>query len=88
MDKKPLLSYNQILILLAASLAAAMIGSVTLGRYPIGLKELGGILASRFWELEPFWTKTQESLLLQHRLPRIFWVLLPVPPSVPLWQSC
>jgi len=65
------LSYPKILILLAVCLAAAMIGSVTLGRYPIGWKELGGILASRIWEIEPFWTKTQESLLLQHRLPRI-----------------
>ena len=71
MKKKPTLSYNKILILLAVSLLAAMIGSVTLGRYPIGLKELGGILVSRFVEMEPFWTKTQESLLLQHRLPRI-----------------
>ena len=71
MGKKPLLSYNKILILLAASLIVAIIGSVTLGRYPIGLKELGGILASRVWDMEVFWTKTQESLLLQHRLPRI-----------------
>ena len=71
MSKKPLLSYNRILFLLAVSLAAAIVGSVTLGRYPIGLKELGGILASRFWDVEVFWTKTQESLLLQHRLPRI-----------------
>mgnify|MGYP003292363189 FL=1 len=71
MKKKPRLSYNQILVLLVVALVAAVIGSVTLGRYPISLKELGGILASRIWELEPFWTKTQESLLLQHRLPRI-----------------
>ena len=71
MKKTGKLSYNQILLLLSVSLAAAMVGSVTLGRYPIGLKELGGILVSRFWELEPFWTMTQESLLLQHRLPRI-----------------
>ena len=71
MVKKPHLSYNKILILLAVSLLAAMVGSVTLGRYPIGLKELGGILASQVLEVEPFWTKTQESLLLQHRLPRI-----------------
>ena len=71
MKKKPMLSYNQILLLLAASLLALMLGSVTLGRYPIGLKELWGILFSRFRDIEPFWTKTQESLLLQHRLPRI-----------------
>ena len=71
MKKNGKLSYNQILILLGVALVIAMIGSVTLGRYPIGLKELCGILASRVWDLEPFWTKTQESLLLQHRLPRI-----------------
>ena len=71
MKKNIRLSYTQILILLGVALIAAMLGSVTLGRYPIGLKELGGILASRVWDIEPFWTKTQESLLLQHRLPRI-----------------
>ena len=71
MKKKRTLSYNQILLLLTAALIAVMLGSVTLGRYPIGLKELGGILVSRIWDMEPFWTKTQESLLLQHRIPRI-----------------
>ena len=71
MKKKRNLSYNQILLLLTAALVAVMLGSVTLGRYPIGLKELGGILASRVWNIVPFWTKTQESLLLQHRIPRI-----------------
>ena len=71
MKKKHSLTYSQILLLLAAALIAVMLGSVALGRYPIGLKELGGILASRIWSIEPFWTKTQESLLLQHRLPRI-----------------
>ena len=47
MKMKKRLTYNQILLLLAAALIAVMIGSVTLGRYPIGLKELGGILVSR-----------------------------------------
>ena len=51
MVKKPHLSYNKILILLSASLIAVMVCSVTLGRYPIGLKELGGILASRVLEM-------------------------------------
>ena len=71
MRRKLTLSYHQILLLLTIALAASIVGSVALGRYPIGLKELGGILLSRFVEMEPFWTKTQESLLLQHRLPRI-----------------
>jgi len=71
MKKKQALTYNQILLLMAVALIAVILGSVTLGRYPIGLKELGGILASKVWNTEPFWTKTQESLLLQHRIPRI-----------------
>ena len=65
------LSRNGIIAILAAALAVTVIGSVTLGRYPIGLRELGGIIASRFVYIEPFWSGTQESLLLMHRLPRI-----------------
>ena len=65
------LSYSSIIALLAAVLVVTIIGSVTLGRYPIGLRELGGIIASRFVCIEPFWSKTQESLLMMHRLPRI-----------------
>ena len=41
MQKKHSLTYNRILLLLAVSLIAVMLGSVTRGRYPIGLKELG-----------------------------------------------
>ena len=52
-------------------LFVALIGSVTLGRYPIGFRELCGIIGSCFVKIEPFWSKTQESLLLNHRLPRI-----------------
>lgn len=65
------LSYPTILALLGALLLVSIIGSVVLGRYPIGLRELGGILLSRFADIEPFWAPVQESLLLQHRLPRI-----------------
>lgn len=60
-----------IILILSAALIAATLGSVALGRYPIGLKELFGILASKFVNIDPFWMPVQESLLLQHRLPRI-----------------
>lgn len=56
---------------LGVALAVILIGSVVLGRYPIGIRELGGILLSKIVDIEPFWTKTQEALLLNHRLPRI-----------------
>lgn len=69
--KKKRLSPGGVLLILGALLIAAIAISVTLGRYPISLKELGGILWSKLFPLEPFWTPVQESLLLQHRLPRI-----------------
>ena len=71
MNEKKRLSYPAVLFILSLSLLAALVGSVVLGRYPIGLKELGGILLSQVVDIEPFWTPVQESLLLQHRLPRV-----------------
>lgn len=65
------LSYHTILLLLSLSLLLCILASIVLGRYPISLKELGGILLSQVLEIEPFWSGIQESLLLQHRLPRI-----------------
>lgn len=69
--KRNRLSYGAILGILSGVLILCFVGSVVLGRYPIGLKELGGILLSKIADVEPWWTVTQESLLLQHRLPRI-----------------
>lgn len=69
--EKKRLSYSAVIALLCAALVAAIIGSVVLGRYPIGFRELCGILWSRVFPVESFWTPTQEALLLSHRLPRI-----------------
>lgn len=65
------LSPRAVIWLLAAVLAAGIVGSVVLGRYPIGWAEFWGILGSKILPVEPFWTPTQEALLLNHRLPRI-----------------
>ena len=69
--KNKRLSPGGVLLILGTLLIAAIAISVTLGRYPISLKELGGIMWSKLFPLDPFWTPVQESLLLQHRLPRI-----------------
>jgi len=69
--EKRFLPYSAVIAILCVALAAVIIGSVALGRYPIGVRELFGILWSRVAEIEPFWTSTQEALLLGHRLPRI-----------------
>lgn len=63
--------YSTIIIILIIALLFVMITSVTLGRYPISLKELAGILGSKIFNIEQFWSNTQESLLLIHRIPRI-----------------
>ena len=71
MTKKKKIPYSTVIILLCVALVVAIIGSVTLGRYPIGLKEMLGILGSKIFKIEQFWTNTQASLLLKHRLPRV-----------------
>lgn len=65
------ISYSKVIAILSIILIVAIIGSIALGRYPIGVKELIGIVGSKIFDIEPYWTKTQESLLLNHRLPRI-----------------
>ena len=70
-QKTPPASYSKTILLLLIALILVVIGSVVLGRYPIGLKETAGILASTVFPVEPFWTETQAALLLNHRLPRI-----------------
>jgi len=69
--EKKRISYSGVIAILSVALIVVIIGSVALGRYPISIKELAGIIGSKIFDIEPFWTKTQESLLLNHRLPRI-----------------
>ena len=80
--KKNKLSYTNIIMILFLVLLLCIVGSIVLGRYPIGLKDTFSILLHRFmgWleslslphmTVEVFWNKTQEALLLNHRLPRI-----------------
>lgn len=64
-------SKSTILWCLVVVLVVSILVSIAFGHYPISLKSLVGILASQFIELEPFWSKTEASLLLNHRLPRV-----------------
>ena len=82
MTQKKKLSYSNIIGILSITLLLCMIGSIVLGRYPIGLRDTFSILLHRmmsgleqaglpYVSIEVFWNKTQEALLLNHRLPRI-----------------
>jgi len=57
--------------LLLLLLAACMLLSFRLGRYPISSRELFGMLFSRVMEIEPFWSAQMETILWNIRLPRI-----------------
>lgn len=67
---------SRLFVFLGIGLVLSIILSVCLGRYPIGLKELFGILWSKVGNIETFWSPVQEALLLQHRLPRVLLAVL------------
>lgn len=62
---------NGIIIALGVVLLAVVLISFTLGRYPIYLQELGGILLSLVFPIEQFWTERMEAVFFHVRLPRI-----------------
>lgn len=60
-----------VLLLLAVLLVVVCLASVTLGRYPVPLKALGGMLLGKVVPVAPFWSPTMEKVLFHIRLPRI-----------------
>lgn len=57
--------------LLAALLAACILLSFPLGRYPVPLRELLGILGSKIFPVTRFWTDNMETAVWNVRMPRI-----------------
>ncbi len=60
--------------ILTAVLLFSILGSFTLGRYPVKLRELMGILTNQIpgVTITPFWVENQEIAVINIRLPRIF----------------
>lgn len=63
--------YALVVLGLAIALVAGIMVSFSLGRYPISVRELLGILGSKIFPIEPFWTSRMETVLLNVRMPRI-----------------
>lgn len=61
----------RILFPLFLSLFALIIISCFLGRYPMSLLQVIGILFSRIFDIEPFWNVSMANAVLNIRLPRI-----------------
>lgn len=60
-----------IVLCLGVALLAGVVLSFSIGRYPVSLTELGGILLSKAFPIEPFWNARLENVLFNIRLPRI-----------------
>lgn len=61
---------------LALLLLLLALGSLAIGRYPIPLDGLLGLLASKLIPLAPHWTPEAETVVMQIRLPRILAAIL------------
>lgn len=69
--EKRLLSGGAAVALLGGALLLCILVSFLLGRYPVPVKELFGILFSRVLPIEQFWTDAMETAVLNVRLPRV-----------------
>ena len=67
---------SAVIALLAEALILAVLLSFAVGRYPVRLRELCGILLSRVVHIEPFWSEAQEIAVWNVRLPRILTAVL------------
>ena len=76
--EKRRLSGKSVIAVLAAVLLLTVIGSFALGRYPVGIRELFGIVFSRlpFVNIEQFWGDTQAIAVWNVRMPRILLAVL------------
>ena len=64
--------HRRTVLIMGIALILAILASFTLGRYPVPLKELLGILASKIgFRIEPFWTTSMETAVWNIRLPRV-----------------
>ena len=64
-------AYPRRFAVLGAVFAAALFGSVLLGRFSVTPKELFRLLLSRLTETEPSWRDGAETVVFQIRLPRV-----------------
>ncbi|MDR1194825.1 MAG: iron ABC transporter permease [Peptococcaceae bacterium] len=69
---EPVAGHRHKLLILLLILGLTIVLSITLGRYPISLREMSGILLAKVVDIEPFWTVQQETIFFNTRLPRIF----------------
>ncbi len=68
--------YSRTLLVLGMGVAAVAVLSLMLGRYPMGVTDVLGMLASRVVPVQGGWSAQQESLFFNVRLPRVVLALM------------
>jgi iron complex transport system permease protein len=68
---KKQVSYTAIILGLGILLFAAIVFSFFMGRFPITPAQLFGILLSKVFNIQQFWTDQMETILFNVRLPRV-----------------
>ena len=64
--------HRRTVLLMGIALILCILGSFTLGRYPVSLSELLGVLGSKLGlPIKPFWTSSVEAAVWNIRLPRV-----------------
>lgn len=74
--RKKHISRGKIVLILLAVLVVLILGSFTLGRYPVTMRDLFGVIWSKIAsifgvETEQYWTDTVEKIIVNVRFPRI-----------------
>ena len=66
------IKHRRAVLLIGIALILCILGSFTLGRYPVSLAELLGVLGFKLGlPVEPFWTGSAEAAVWNIRLPRV-----------------
>lgn len=65
-----------VILALVVFVVATAAVSLMLGRYPISLDQAAGMVASRFIDIPQTWTKQQEAMFFNVRMPRILLALM------------
>ncbi|WMJ84000.1 FecCD family ABC transporter permease [Oscillospiraceae bacterium LTW-04] len=74
--RKFYISGGAVITLLAILLIACIIASFLIGRYPVPIRELFGIIFSKAFSIEPYWITAQETAVWNIRMPRVILSML------------
>lgn len=74
--KKEKLKHSLVITILILLMLAVVLISLLLGRFAISVRECLGILASKVFRVEPYWTQIQDNMLWLVRVPRVLIALL------------